>query len=151
MISQGLKNTGPLVVVLFVFELTKIRFGWDRRPRCGRMEDKMELSAITGLMGVTKLNSLEEATRTGSLTPKAETVDGTLFDAFLNTAIDNIKTTNSYLSDAEDEEIKFALGETENTHDLTIALQKASTALQYTVAVRDKLLEAYKELMQMQI
>lgn len=111
----------------------------------------MELSAITGLMGVTKLNSLEEAGRTGSLTPKPETVDGTLFDAFLNTAIDNIKTTNSYLSDAEDEEIKFALGETENTHDLTIALQKASTALQYTVAVRDKLLEAYKELMQMQI
>ncbi|MDD6011031.1 MAG: flagellar hook-basal body complex protein FliE, partial [Lachnospiraceae bacterium] len=32
-------------------------------------------------------------------------------------------------------------------HDLTIALQKASTALQYTVAVRDKLLEAYKEIM----
>ena len=69
----------------------------------------------------------------------------------MNTAIDNIKTTNSYLSDAEDEEIKFALGETDNTHDLTIALQKASTALQYTVAIRDKLLEAYKEIMQIQI
>lgn len=77
--------------------------------------------------------------------------EGTMFDALLNTAIDNIKTTNSYLSDAENEEIKFALGETENTHDLTIALQKASTALQYTVAVRDKVLEAYKEIMNMQI
>lgn len=138
-------------MVLIVPDLTEIRFRQNGRPHRGRMEDKMELSAITGLMGVTKLNSLEEAARTGSLIPKAETVDGTLFDAFLNTAIDNINTTNSYLSDAEDEEIKFALGETENTHDLTIALQKASTALQYTVAVRDKLLEAYKELMQMQI
>ena len=39
------------------------------------------------------------------------------------------------------------MGLTDNTHDLTIALQKASTALQYTVAVRDKLLEAYKEIM----
>lgn len=77
--------------------------------------------------------------------------EGTMFDALLNTAIDNIKTTNSYLSDAENEEIKFALGETENTHDLTIALQKASTALQYTVAVRDKVLEAYIEIMNMQI
>ena len=77
--------------------------------------------------------------------------EGTMFDALLNTAIDNIKTTNSYLSDAENEEIKFALGETENTHDLTIALQKASTALQYTVAVRDKVLEAYREIMNMQI
>jgi flagellar hook-basal body complex protein FliE len=55
------------------------------------------------------------------------------------------------LSDAENAEIAFALGEVDNTHDLTIALQKASTALQYTIAVRDKFLEAYKEIMNMQI
>lgn len=111
----------------------------------------MELSAITGLMGVTRINNPEELSLTGSLTEKRDTADGTLFDAFLNTAIDNIRTTNNYLSAWEDEEIKFALGETENTHDLTIAMQKASTALQYTVAIRDKLLDAYKEIMQMQI
>lgn len=77
--------------------------------------------------------------------------DESMFEALLNTAISNINTTNSYLSDAENEKIKFALGETENTHDLTIAMQKASTALQYTVAIRDRLLEAYKEIMNMQI
>ena len=59
--------------------------------------------------------------------------------------------SNAYLSDAENEKIKFALGEVDNTHDLAIALWKASTALQYTVAVRDKFLEAYREIMQMQI
>ena len=74
-----------------------------------------------------------------------------VFQSFLTSAIDNINTTNSYISDAENEEIKLALGETDNTHDLTIALQKASTALQYTVAVRDKFMEAYREIMQMQI
>ena len=58
---------------------------------------------------------------------------------------------SSYLSDAENEKIRFALGETDNTHDLTIAMEKASTALQYTVAIRDKVMEAYKELMQIQI
>lgn len=73
------------------------------------------------------------------------------FESIFATAVENIKTTNGYLSDAENEEIKWALGESENTHDLTIALQKASTSLQYTVAIRDKLLEAYKEIMQMQI
>ena len=73
------------------------------------------------------------------------------FGAIFQTALDNINQTNSYLSDAENEELKFAMGLTQNTHDLTISLEKASTALQYTVAVRDKLLEAYKELMQMQI
>ena len=74
-----------------------------------------------------------------------------LFSSLLGSAINNINTTNSYISDAENEELKIALGETENTHDLTIALQKASTALQYTVAIRDKALDAYKELMNMQI
>ena len=113
--------------------------------------DISALSAIDSLKEITGASPLERTSLTGTLTEKENKEEGTLFDAFLNSAIDNIKTTNEYLSDAEDEEIKFALGETENTHDLTIALQKASTALQYTVAIRDRLLDAYKELMQMQI
>lgn len=72
---------------------------------------------------------------------------GNLFEK----AVESLNTTNAYLSDAENEKIRWALGETENTHELMNALQKASTALQYTVAVRDKFLEAYKEIMQMQI
>ena len=74
-----------------------------------------------------------------------------MFGAIFGAALNNVNTTNKYLSDAENEELKFAMGLTQNTHDLTISLEKASTALQYTVAVRDRLLEAYKELMQMQI
>ena len=77
--------------------------------------------------------------------------ENNVFDSILNSAVNNISETNAYLSDAENEKIRFALGETDNTHDMTIAMQKASEALQYTVAVRDKMLEAYKELMQMQI
>lgn len=112
----------------------------------------MDLTAITALNGIGGVKVVRDTSSlTGTLSEKQEMTEGTMFETFLNTAIDNIKTTNSYLSDAENEEIKFALGETDNTHDLTIALQKASTALQYTVAVRDKVLEAYKELMQMQI
>lgn len=74
-----------------------------------------------------------------------------MFDSLLNAAINNINETNGYLSDQENEELKLAMGITENTHDLSIAIQKAETALQYTVAVRDKLLSAYNEIMQMQI
>ncbi len=116
----------------------------------------MDLSAISALNGVYGTSTIDTTSLTGiSLNgigkEDSGKAEGTVFEAFLNTAIDNLKTTNSYLSDAENEEIKFALGETDNTHDLTIALQKASTALQYTVAVRDKIMEAYRELMQMQI
>lgn len=111
----------------------------------------MSLAMMNGVTKIADISPAESLRGTLlDIEPKKETT-GTLFDAFLNTAIDNIKTTNSYLSDAEDAEIQFALGETENTHDLMIALQKASTALQYTVAIRDRLLDAYKELMQMQI
>ena len=111
--------------------------------------DISSLSALSGINAVQKTDSISSLT--GMLSEKTNKTEGNLFESFLNTAIDNIKPTNSYLSDAENEEIKFALGETENTHDLTIALQKASTALQYTVAIRDKVLEAYREIMQMQI
>lgn len=118
--------------------------------------DISALNSINPLSGISAyglggVSSTGLSSVTGTLTADTEKVEGSVFDAFLNTAIENINTTNSYLSDAENEEIKFALGETENTHDLTIALQKASTALQYTVAIRDRLLEAYKEIMNMQI
>ena len=73
------------------------------------------------------------------------------FANIFDSAVKSINQTNAYISDAENEEIRLALGETESTHDLTIALQKASTALQYTVAVRDKFLESYRTIMQMQI
>ncbi len=73
------------------------------------------------------------------------------FGGFFDKAIENLNTTNAYLSKAENEKIRWALGETENTHELTNALQKASTALSYTITVRDKLLEAYREILQMQI
>ncbi len=112
----------------------------------------MDISAINTQMGLSGLKGVGNMpSLTGTLTEKTDKAEGTLFDSFLNTAIDNIKTTNNYLSDMENEKIKFALGETENTHDLTIAIQKASTALQYTVAIRDKIMDAYRELMQMQI
>ncbi len=102
---------------------------------------------ITSLLGVSSIVNAE-TTNPGQI---GTTKKSDMFDVLLNSAINNINTTNSYLSDAENAEVSFALGETESTHDLMIALQKASTALQYTVAVRNKFMDAYKEIMQMQI
>ena len=63
----------------------------------------------------------------------------------------SVDETNDLQNKAESEEIRFALGESDNTHDLLIAETKANIALQYTVAVRDKLVDGYKELMQMSV
>lgn len=72
------------------------------------------------------------------------------FESIFNSAVNLINTTNDYSNAAEEEEIKFALGETDSIHDVQIAQQKANVSLQYTVAVRDALLNAYKEIMNMQ-
>ena len=76
--------------------------------------------------------------------------DGQAFSSILDSAARLINQTNAYSNAAEEEEIKYALGETDNIHDLQIAQQKANVSLQYTVAVRDAVMSGYKELMNMQ-
>ncbi|MBR4175500.1 MAG: flagellar hook-basal body complex protein FliE [Lachnospiraceae bacterium] len=73
------------------------------------------------------------------------------FGSFLNAAVNQLNETNTYLHKEEEEEIKWALGLTENTHDLAIAQAKAQTSLQYTVQLRDRFVSAYREIMQIQV
>lgn len=73
------------------------------------------------------------------------------FSDVLSAMMSSIDETNDLQNSAEQESIRFALGESENSHDLAAAQSKALTAIQYTVAVRDKVIDAYKEIMQMQI
>ena len=73
------------------------------------------------------------------------------FSTVFQSALNMLQETNDLQNRAESEEIKFALGLSDNTHDLQIAQEKANIALQYTVAVRDKVIEGYKEIMSMQI
>lgn len=76
---------------------------------------------------------------------------GTGFDAILAQAMNLVTETNDYQNDAEAAEIRFALGESTSTHELLVAQEKANIALQFTVAVRDRVIEAYREIMNMQM
>lgn len=73
------------------------------------------------------------------------------FDAVFEAALNMLEETSDLSNKAEEMEIQFALGQAENTHDIQIAQQKANMALSYTVAVRDKVLEAYNSIMNMQM
>jgi flagellar hook-basal body complex protein FliE len=87
-----------------------------------------------------------------SISPsKVNTDNSAAFDNLLNSAIAMYKDADSYQKAAEESEINFALGYSTSVHDLAIAQQKANISLQYTVRVTNKALEAYKELMNMQI
>ncbi len=110
----------------------------------------MNASLVHELTGAAEFYKTSSAAK-GVNSLQGESSDGTLFSSVFNSAVDSIKTTNAYLSEAENQEILFALGQSDSAHDLTVALEKAQTALQYTVAVRDRLHEAYTEIMQMQV
>lgn len=73
------------------------------------------------------------------------------FSQIYQAAVNMLNETSELENNANTEEMKWAMGLTENAHDLTIAQNKASSALTYTIAVRDKVLEAYKEIMNMQM
>lgn len=77
--------------------------------------------------------------------------DGSSFGKIFDSAFNMLNETQALENKAEEMEIQMALGDAVNTHDLAIAQTKASLALQYTVAVRDKFLEAYNQIMNMQV
>lgn len=45
----------------------------------------------------------------------------------------------------------FAVGRTDNIHQVMIAAEKADIALQFTLQIRNKIMDAYNEIMRMQI
>lgn len=108
----------------------------------------MDLSALSN---VDLINAFREPYISSELDGSAHAVqENGAFEALFNSAVNLINTTNDYSNAAEEEEIKFSMGETESIHDLQIAQQKANISLQYTVAVRDSFMSGYKELMNLQ-
>ena len=106
-------------------------------------------------MDINSLNALYKTTNvpaSGYATNAADTRNqGNSFDSVLNSIVGMVGETNTLQNNASAEEVKFALGMADNTHDLMVAEQKALVALQYTVAVRDKFIEAYNNIMNMQM
>lgn len=96
------------------------------------------ISGISGIKGVTSISGTEDVNPNGSV-----------FEAMLQSASGMIKETNYYQNAAEEAELQYAMGLMTNTHDLQVAQQKANLSLQYTVAVRNAVIDAYKEIMQM--
>ena len=73
------------------------------------------------------------------------------FDNVLQSAMDMINEANYLQNKSEEAEMEFMLGYSTNPHALMAVQEKADIALNYTMTVKDKVLDAYKELMNMQI
>ena len=108
----------------------------------------MSMEALTSLYGVMPQDAPRQAYEVVEEVPETE---GESFKSIFDAAMGLVSETNDLQNAAENEQIKFELGLTDNMHDLMIAEQKASLALQYTIAIRDQFLSSYQQLMQMQI
>ena len=107
------------------------------------------LSSAKSVANPTKLQTLE-GYRDSILVKNTDENTGASFDTLLNSAMDMIRETNNYTNEAAEAELAYAMGVTNSTHELQVAQMKANISLQYTVAVRNAVMDAYKEIMQLQ-
>lgn len=98
--------------------------------------------------GVSGLNLLSPLSKTGfSNTEKTDSVEGS-FANYLKEALtktSDLEKESTALTEA------FAAGKTDNIHQVLIAAEKAEVALQFTMQIRNKIMDAYSEIMKMQI
>ncbi len=100
----------------------------------------MEINNISQLNSM-KLNSINSISE--------EKPENTVsFATFLNESLEKV---SSLEKESQDYTLKLATGELENIHEAMIAAEKADVALQLTMKIRNKILDAYNEIMRMQI
>ncbi|USG67922.1 flagellar hook-basal body complex protein FliE [Brevibacillus ruminantium] len=90
--------------------------------------------------------------RTGQIQPQLQTKTyspaevSKSFSSFLSDAITEVNQAQIESANLTD---KFATGQIQDLHQVTIAGQKSSLMLQLTLQVRNKVIESYQEIMRM--
>ena len=102
----------------------------------------MDLTSAIGSLGGDYVNKVTSAMKENASLSTSKSKNYDSVAGLLN-------STNSYVQKAQQAEIDYALGNMTNTHELGVYQQEANIALQYTVAIRDKALEAYNSIMNM--
>ena len=64
---------------------------------------------------------------------------------------DALKNVNEMQVKADDMATKLVLGEVDDLHQVTVAMEQAKLSLQLAVQVRNKIVEAYQEIARMQV
>lgn len=78
-------------------------------------------------------------------------LDGANNLSFAELLKDNLAKVNQLQQEADKLTQDFTLGKIDNIHEITIATEKAQLALNLTIAIQNKVIDAYKEIMHMQI
>jgi flagellar hook-basal body complex protein FliE len=96
------------------------------------------------IQGVNSINDIAAA----SVKTAGKTNDSVNFKDLLMDALNNVNTLEQESARMTED---FIAGRTDNIHSVLIASEKASISLQFIMEARNKVLEAYQEIMRMQI
>jgi flagellar hook-basal body complex protein FliE len=99
----------------------------------------ISISAINSLNGVSGVAQSGNTNRTEP---------GNDFASILSNAIENYRELNT---ESDIATLDLLAGNTDNLSDVLIATKKAEIALNLTVQIRNKAMQAYKEIMNMQV
>jgi flagellar hook-basal body complex protein FliE len=89
--------------------------------------------------------------KTRPVNPTGKAVEATSPFAFLQPLASGLDETNRLQGRAQELSDEAALGGDVDLHDVMISAEKAGVAMQLTLQVRNKLVEAYQEVMRMQV
>lgn len=87
----------------------------------------------------------EKKIQSGSLSPEKMPTNN-----FADVLASSLEKVNSMQTERSSMVNAFASGQSQNVHELMISMQKAGLAMNMTAAVRNKVMEAYKELTRLQ-
>lgn len=86
------------------------------------------------------------STKSTKVNPVKENVED--FGTFLKDALGKV---NASQLEAENLVHDFAVGQDVELHEVVLAMEKADLVLQLTIQIKNKVIEAYQELMRMQV
>jgi flagellar hook-basal body complex protein FliE len=122
------------------------------------------IGAISGISGVSSVSGISGISGTSGVSPLsgASTVNGTGAvdgttggnppgNGFLDSLNDAFGQLNSQLNAADSAATDFASGGSADLHTVMLQMESASLSLKTAVDVRDKMLEAYQEIMRTQL
>ena len=103
--------------------------------------------ATSPLGGIASIGQTVASTRLGKTpTPSSEGVGDTFGQSLMN-LVENVEQTGADANQA----VSNMLDKSGDVHDAMIALQRAEMTLQLTVQIRNKLVQAYQDVMRMPV
>ena len=122
------------------------------------------IGAISGISGISGISSVSGISGVGSVSQPtgASSINGTgMVDgttsgkqsgqSFFDSLSDALGSLNTQMTQADAAAADFASGGSADVHTVMLQMEEASVSLKTAVSVRDKLIEAYQEIMRTQL